>query len=983
MALEQAGVQLVAAGGDVYISTIQNATSATNKFVSATETGSGGVSKSGQIMIGALREVGKIATQAFLEAGKAAVSFVKDSISVAGDFEQGMHKFQAVAGDAVDTKGLEKFKDLFISLGKELPVSTSEVEQAAIEMVSGGIDPAIVQAGALRSTIQFAAASGLSLADAAATSAKFLAGWTDASASTADKVSFLTTSTDALTKAAAASSTTAAELRLGIFNVQGAAQALHAPFTDVVATLAELAPAFESSAQAGTALNVFMSRLEPQTDSAAGAMSDLGIITKEGQNLFFDATGNFLGMGNAAEVLRQKMSGLSDEQKISALHTLFGNDAMKVGNLLMQDGAAGLDAMKTKMDAANGVSATAALMQSGYNTALENAKGSVEALQITIGSALLPVLTDLMNNVIAPAVNTVTDFTSALFGNDEAFNKLSPSLQKLAMGISVVIADVQEIVGSFEEAGAGSSEFGESIGLLAKDLGLPGDLIEQIVFAAQNLVKWFQGAGSESSDLSKVITDLNGVWNIALKTITDVGNGYLAIVQAVLPIIQKLWADHGAQIMAFIKSTYDSVIQIITLAIQTYDAIVPPILNAIAGFFRAHAAEVELVLTGFGQAIGAIITGALDTLKNVFKLALDLIHGNWQAAWDDMKAIGQAQITAIQGFVTGFLNMIAGLFNTTLDDIARTWENNWNSLVDIVNRIDWGQVGQSAVDGIISGLADAWDSLLGWVKDKASGIAQAALDAIGAGSPATEFMPVGDFAVQGIMAGFQAMWPSLQALVSDLGDDLVNQAARLADDVQGAMADAFGATASIDRQKVNNLKAIKDLSEAQQAGVQEMLNTVEQEAMQMTDPKQAQEWFKMRSQQMIELARLNDQIQNTTDRKDKDRLLAQYQLINAANNADIKQFQANAAGGGGTGSLVDQLRGLLNNGDMPGILDNPIMAQLAGLISRLSSPPSTGGQTGGNTTYINNTTTNSMPVYSNNSVGALQQSWAVMQAGMI
>jgi hypothetical protein len=231
MALEQAGVQLIAAGGDVYITTMDKSTHATNTFVDATEKGGGRVSGASQVMIGALRQIGTIAVDAFASAAKATVSFVKDSVSVAGDFEQGMHKFQAVAGDAVDTKGLEKFKDLFISLGKELPVSTSEVEQAAIEMVSGGIDPAIVQAGALRSTIQFAAASGLSLADAAATSAKFLAGWTDSAATTEQKVAFLTESTDALTKAAAASSTTAAELRLGIFNVQGgcpgAARAIH------------------------------------------------------------------------------------------------------------------------------------------------------------------------------------------------------------------------------------------------------------------------------------------------------------------------------------------------------------------------------------------------------------------------------------------------------------------------------------------------------------------------------------------------------------------------------------------------------------------------------------------------------------------------------------------------------------------------------------------------------------------------------------
>ena len=145
----------------------------------------------GEIVTGALRQVGALAVNAMADAGKAVAGFLTDSVDVAGDFEAGMLNFQAVAGKGVDTAGLEKFHDLFISLGRELPVSTQEVQQAAIEMVSGGIDPAIVAGGGLRQTLQFAAASGLGLADAAQTSAKFLAGWTSSAATTEEKVAFL------------------------------------------------------------------------------------------------------------------------------------------------------------------------------------------------------------------------------------------------------------------------------------------------------------------------------------------------------------------------------------------------------------------------------------------------------------------------------------------------------------------------------------------------------------------------------------------------------------------------------------------------------------------------------------------------------------------------------------------------------------------------------------------------------------------------
>ena len=66
------------------------------------------------------------------------------------------------------------------------------------------------------------------------------------------------------------------------------------------------------------------------------------------------------------------------------------------------------------MAEANGVSDTAALKQQGYNVALDNAKGSIEALQITVGEKLLPVLTSLLNNYVAPGVNMLTLLADAV-----------------------------------------------------------------------------------------------------------------------------------------------------------------------------------------------------------------------------------------------------------------------------------------------------------------------------------------------------------------------------------------------------------------------------------------------------------------------------------------------------------------------------------------------------------------------------------------
>lgn len=993
--MEQAGVQLIAQGANVYIGDLKSATNATNTFVDATDKGSGRVSSAGQVMIGALRHIGTVAVDAFGQALKATAAFVGDSIGLAGDFEQGMLNFQAVAGKDVDTEGLEDFRDLFLQIGKELPVSTAEVQKAATEMIKGGIDPAIVAAGGLRQNIQFAAAAMEGdLVAAAEISAKILGGWADANATAAQKADFLTHSTDLMTKAANASAVDVKGLSQGIFNAQGIAKTAGVSFDDLTTTLAALAPRFASTSEAGNSLKNMIARLQPTTDPATVAMMGLGLYTEETGSAFYDAAGNFVGFEKAAQLLQNSLKGLTKEQQAATLQQIFGNDAMGSAAALADMGAAGYQNMADAMAKANGVAENAALKQQGFNTALDNAKGSVEALQITIGSALLPVLTDLMNNVIAPGINIITDLADGGRVTDETFNKLSPTMQDVAHVAQQLFDDLK---------------YGIAVA-------------QEIAAQVDALIDVFGQAEAESGALGKAVDDLSGVWTHASDVIDHVMDAYMAIAQAVLPIITQFIADHGEEISAFFKTSYDSIIEIVNLALDVYDAIVPPVLQAIAGFIDAHGSEITKILSGAWEMISSLITGVLDTIKGVFKVSLAIINGDWEGAWAGVKGIAEAQATAIGGIVTGFLDLIAGIFDTSMAEIGQTWEDNWNMLVNIALNMDWAQVGQNAVDGILAGLRGAWGSLVGWVTDKMSGLVDEALAAIGAHSPAVAFMPVGQFSVQGIMAGFESMWPELTALVADMGDDLAGQAQDIADSVQSAIADAFGATASIDRQKVSNLRDVGKLDEKRRAGVQSQIDAAEKIALAMNDPVEAARYFKMRSEQLIELGELGDKINGETDRAKRAALQVEYDLINAAQQAEMKQFEAQqAATKNTTESLTQQINDLIGAFAGLKLTDNQILAidALSGILASLGniphragggpvdafqpywvgekgpelfwptmagriSPAATSQQMAGRATsnsYSNSKTIN-MPIYTNQSPAVLQQSWAIMQASM-
>jgi hypothetical protein len=588
---------------------------------------------------------------------------------------------------------------------------------------------------------------------------------------------------------------------------------------------------------------------------------------------------------------------------------------------------------------------------------------TIGELQESVGAMLLPLLNDLvgvLNNSIVPVVENVVD----AFGG---------------------------VLEAFHEAGAGSSEFGESLDYLAQQLGIPEGIIQDVVFAVQDLVSWFNKGGAESGELGDAVEDLNGIWNKALSVIQNVMDGYMAVAQAVLPVIQRFIEEHGEEIEAFFKATWDSIIEIINLALDLYNAIVPPILQAIAGFINDHGEEIQKIFSGVWTMITSIITGALETIKAVLKTALALINGDWEGAWEGIKKIGEVQWTAIQGALKGFLDAIAGIFNTTFDDIVQTWEDNWNMLVDIATKIDWAEVGQSVVDGILNGLSSAWSSLTSWVSDKVAGLVDTALAAISAGSPAKDFMPVGQFATEGIMQGFEQTWPKLIEQVSFLSAKLIDEMSDVGKHMQNAIADGFGATASIDRQIAKNLDQVAKIEDDfQRKIVSQDLETLRKKATDLfgADPKAAADYYKMVSGHEFETLKLRQQIAEATTDAEKDRLNQQLILISRAQDAELDQFYAKQKGAvSPMQQIANEFNDILKSiSELKNLTPDQlkVVDMLAGVYGNLASPPKTSPNPAytGQTSYSSTTNVN-MPVYSNNTPAALQQSWAVLQAGMI
>lgn len=653
------------------------------KDLENTATNSGkGVSGFGQVAIGALREVGAVAVNALGSAAMAIGGFVKDAVTAAGDFEGGMNLFASASGVAGGE--LDDFKDLFLQLGKDLPVSTKEVQDAATAMVKGGIEPAVVAGGALRDTLLFAAAAGMKLEEAADLSAKQLGTFVDIAAPAAEKTAFLAESQELLTKAANASTLNVAALGDAMLAAGGQVKAIGMDYNDFVTTMGLISPAFGSASEAGTSFKNFLARLLPTTNAAKDAMAELGIVTEDGQNLFFDAQGNFLGAANAAEVLKNATLGMSDAERMHYLQTIFGNDAMGAANALISAGASGYDAFAAKMEAANGIQATATNTQQGFNFAMQNMQGSIEALQITIGSKLLPMLTPLIAQ-FTEGVNVAIEFASGILGASDPVAALSAQFPILGQAIAIATAAFNSIYAFVQ------SVMPSMMGIIQSTLTIVTALWQQ------HGAQWMQQAQSVFTIIQGVIQVvmgvIQGILAVALGLITGDWTTAMTQIQSANETIwngiKNILMGILDNIAAYFGTTADAVLTnwatgLAQLSLATSKAV----NDALAAMTRAIAPAVDIgkqiidgMISGISSAAGSLANAAANAAKDALAAAKSAL-----GIESPSKVFAtQVGIPIAQGMASGIIQgtpMVAragqGLATGALQGATNTVNNHYN-----------------------------------------------------------------------------------------------------------------------------------------------------------------------------------------------------------------------------------------------------------------------------------------------------------------
>lgn len=518
------------------------------------------------------------------------------SISAASDFESAMSSVAAVAG-ASDAE-LKSLSDTAIKLGQDTTLSgigATEAAQAMRELAAAGMSTADIIGGGALGALRLASAGGLEVGRAAEIAALALAQFGLAGSEAANVA-------DLFAAAANSSAISVEDIAESMKYVGPVANSMGLSIEETTAAIAALGNQGIKGSAAGTALRSMIVSLASPSKEASKVIKDLGLE-------MFDASGKMKSIAGVSQQLKTKMAGLTDQQRASALATLFGNEALSAATILYGEGGDGID--KWVDDLENGATAAevGAKRNNNLKGSIESLKGAFETAQIVLGRAFLPALKDLADRAavaVAAAIPLIEAWGPRLVAG------ITSAIGVITRFGGYVASAVGAIIGAWQKLRDGEITMAQFIGgvknLIAVVLGDIGGLLGKV---GTFLAPYFAAIGSAiTAALPIVATEIGKLASAFGSWIQTTAIPYLATN---LP----LWRD---AIITFVSGT----------AIPAITTAVGSLASAFGGWIQGTAIPyLTTNLPLWKDAIVAFVTGPAAEAVRGAVISLATAFSGW------------------------------------------------------------------------------------------------------------------------------------------------------------------------------------------------------------------------------------------------------------------------------------------------------------------------------------------------------------------
>lgn len=672
----------------------------------------------GKVMQGTGAAMTKYITTPLIGVGVAAAK-------VGGDFEAQMSRVKAISGATGDT--FEQMKQQAIDLGAKTAFSAKESAAGMENLASAGFNAQEIMQ-AMPGLLDLAAVSGGDVAMASENAASALRQF-GIDASDAGHVA------DVFARAAADTNAECNDMGYALKYAGTAAHTAGWSFESTAAAIGIMSNAGIKGEQAGTTLRGALTRLMNPTDAMYNKFQELGIAIN-------NHDGSMKSLSEIIAELREKTKGLGDDQRNSALATIFGTNALSGMLALIDAGPEKLDSLTKSLQNSDGAAdEMARTMQDNANSSIEQMMGALESAAIVI------------QKILAPSIRKVADAISGLV---EKFVSAPESTQKLIVAIGLIVAAIGPlifIIGSviiwINRVKVALALMGTSMsGVILPVLGIVAAISALIAIGVLVYKNWDKIAAfgkqvwknitmfvSDTANSIKKVWKSTGEWfNNLWKSIKEGADNVWTTIQEAPGKAADWIKNKWTETKEFFSSIWDGIKEAASSAWEGIVNILAPYVIAIKNVFQPMID----FFTNLWSQIGSIAGSAWEIIKTVVMgpilLLIDLITGNFNQLKEDASMLWTTLTTNIQNIITTFVDIVVGYYTALKDTVINIWnvltstiKDVWNSFTtwikettnNIVNSIKqgWNNLKQGTIDlfnNMIQGAKDLWNSFKAW-----------------------------------------------------------------------------------------------------------------------------------------------------------------------------------------------------------------------------------------------------------------------------
>ncbi|KRN01459.1 hypothetical protein FD13_GL001053 [Levilactobacillus senmaizukei DSM 21775 = NBRC 103853] len=621
------------------------------------------------------------------------------AVKTGGDFEAQMNRVGSISGA---TKGeLKQLSDQAVDLGAKTVFNAKQSAEGMENLASAGFSAKEVM-GAMPGVLNLAAVSGGDVGKASEYAASALRGF-GLNASQSGHVA------NVFAEAAAKTNAEVGDMGEAMKYVAPVAKSMGISIEESAAAIGIMSDAGVKGSQAGTTLRSSMARLADPTAKMKGVMNDLNLS-------FFDSQGKMKPLGSIIGMLQDRFKGLTKEQKVQAMSTLFGKESLSGMMALVNAGPEKMNKLTNSFKNSDGAAKKMAdTMNKGSKASIDQMLGSLESAAIKITEAL------------APAIKAVADFVGNLV---DKFTNLDSGTQKtilvmagLAAAIGPTVLGVGKLmvaIGKFPETLAAAKKgFASLAGIMSpKALGFALLAAAVIALVVLIITHWKQIKEVTSNVWNGIKNFLSSVWN-GIKTVaTTVFNALKSFFSVLWNGVSQVFSTVWNAIKGSLTAIWNGIKAVATV---TWDAIVvvfKTVMEVIKGVFTIGWAAIRTVTTVAWALIKAAILAVWNTVKAPVMAVVNALKEGVTVAWNAIKTVTKTVFNDVKVLATSAWNGIKKVVSVSYNAIKTGVKAAWNSVKLTTSTVFNGvkSVTSSAWNGVKSAVAKAYNAIKPGVK---------------------------------------------------------------------------------------------------------------------------------------------------------------------------------------------------------------------------------------------------------------------------